>query len=305
METAQRLQSSSLDSFYQNPFGKPFGFHSKTEFDAKNALLLTRSDTFLLIKPPKQEDIWRRKPPSFCYDAYDPKPPTRNSREAMQPWRYGTFPGDWKRQKEEMQKQSQELVLPNILKPKKPQSPVFQTRFKIHDPFEAKKDSVKRLTFKKDQFENPTPHDFRQYPPLKKLGLPEFETKHEKDPGNINFKSKRLNQISGLAHSDVGRDVDKGRQMYRPKIPEPKWDAKLIHPKEEWPNRYYAYTRFRRPNRRVHSAFMERVEDQLTEQWNQEREQQSPGRRARTTGVSLRRNTGQGGVKERTVVTRA
>lgn len=72
---------------------REFTFATQGRFNAGQDLVLTRSDSYVIRKPPKEDDIWTRPPPDFRPQQYLPKPPKRNSRESMQPWKYGTFPG--------------------------------------------------------------------------------------------------------------------------------------------------------------------------------------------------------------------
>ena len=71
----------------------PFGFQSKTSFDATKELQKYRSATFTLPPSIVDDDIWKRSAPDFRPQRYAPKPAKRNSRDAMQPWKYGTIPG--------------------------------------------------------------------------------------------------------------------------------------------------------------------------------------------------------------------
>ena len=73
--------------------GGEFTFASQSRFNASQDLVLTRSDSYVIRKPLKEDNIWTRPPPDFRPQQYLPKPPKRNSRESMQPWKYGTFPG--------------------------------------------------------------------------------------------------------------------------------------------------------------------------------------------------------------------
>jgi len=243
-----------------------FGFHAKTSYDADEALLQTRSESFKTRPVEKDRDIWKRPPPDFRYVVYDPRPPRRNTVDAMQPWRYGTLPGHSKTAPVRREENS----LPRIFdKPER--EPEIVTRFHIDRPFTAKKKFVTEGMNYPGPYDNPTPHDFRQYPSLKKLGLDEFMTKYEKDPFNIHFKSKRLNHIHGLCFEPVERDLVPGRQMGPPMSAKEQWEAALVLEKTKWPQKPEAYTRFRRRHRQPYSAFMERVEGDLSGKWYKER----------------------------------
>lgn len=145
---------------------------------------------------------YRRPPPDFRPQVYAPKPPRRNSRDAVKPWNYqARFDDDPPRSKGNPPK------LPEIYAPSKPGSslikekPPFIRNFRISDSNDAKLELVKK--FKEvegsvEPYKQPGPHDFRDYPPLKKLGLDEFTTSYERDPYNINFHTGRLNTSNFL-----------------------------------------------------------------------------------------------------------
>eukprot|EP00057_Strongylocentrotus_purpuratus_P006062 XP_011660536.1 PREDICTED: uncharacterized protein LOC763406 [Strongylocentrotus purpuratus] len=162
----------------------------KSKFQSGQDLLVTRSDSYLIRPRERPEDIWKRPPPDFTLQRYMPKPPKRNTRESMQPWRWGTLPGEKKIAQTIAEKPT--VTLPKILQPPRPKSRKILTRFKIPDSDEARKVAVKQLVHHKEKFENPQPHDFRQYPPLGPLGLPEFVTSEERDPYNIKFKTENV-----------------------------------------------------------------------------------------------------------------
>ena len=165
-QPAQDDKASSYDDSHSSLSGAssitslgliPFGFDSRTGFDAFQTLTLTRSENFELKPPPIDNDIWKRPPPDFRPQNFAPKPPKRNSRDAMKPCRYGTIPG-----KREIYKRPRITVLPHILNPKSPEGTRFHTRFNIPDSYEAKLKMAQELTNKTEQYKNPQLHDFRQ-----------------------------------------------------------------------------------------------------------------------------------------------
>ncbi|XP_012944846.1 uncharacterized protein LOC101848701 [Aplysia californica] len=242
-----------------------FGFHAKTSYDADEALLQTRSENFKVKPGEKDRDIWKRPPPDFRYVVYDPKPPKRNTVDSMRPWDFGTIPG----QRNVIKRNRDDGRLPRIFDEKE-REPEIITRFHIDRPFTAKKKFVTQGMYSAGPYDNPKPHDYRQYPPLKKLGLDEFLTTYEKDPYNIKFKSQRLNHIHGLPNEPPERDMVPGRQMAPPMSAKKPWEARLILEKTKWPQKNEAYTRYRRRHRQPYSAFMERVEEDLQSRWYRE-----------------------------------
>ena len=137
----------------------PFGFESKTAFNASNELTRSRSEHFTLRPPVIDDDIWKRPPPDFRPQVYQPKPPKRNSRESMKPWNYGTFPGHKKPPRKE-----EKVFLPSIFKVlsgENAEEVDFQTHVHIMDPYEAKRDAAKNLMNEREPYVLPQPHDHR------------------------------------------------------------------------------------------------------------------------------------------------
>ncbi|CAF3402509.1 unnamed protein product [Rotaria socialis] len=130
-----------------------------------------------------------------------------------------------------------------------------------------KYDRIKRM-LNTEQYINPKPHDFRQYPDIKELGLSEFGTGYTRDPFKIRFLSDHLNTIwlQEREHERVSFVEKPTPEMYRVLSARPKWDSHLILPKLVFPNKYAAYTRYRNPTRTIQSAYWERVEDHIGQQ---------------------------------------
>ncbi|XP_038049402.1 uncharacterized protein LOC119723010 [Patiria miniata] len=245
---------------------REFSFATQSRFNAGRDLVLTRSDSYVIRKPPKEFDIWEHPPPDFRPQQYLPKPPKRNSRESMQPWKYGTFPGQKKAMSKTEGKKS--VALPKILQPVRPRSEQMVTRFKIDDPHEARAKFVREGMYPKEQYQMPKKHDFRGYPPLGPLGLPEFVTAPEHDPYNIHFKSRNRDIIVGLPQPRSERS--EGRQMGQAMTPQPRYQPELIMPSLKWPTTSGEFTRFRRKNRSPHTVLFDQIEDTLEERWKQE-----------------------------------
>ncbi|XP_077978641.1 uncharacterized protein LOC144434062 [Glandiceps talaboti] len=262
---SNRSRASSHRSSH-SLFIRPFGFNNKTHFNAFDNLIVTRSDTYSLRKPPPDDDIWKRPPPDFRPQVWRPNPPKRNTKECMMPWKYGTFPGDYKKRI----RKPQPKVLPFLLDERRPESTMFTTRFRIPDPYDAKLMFVKDGVYPKEKYVMPKPHDFRGYPPLTALGLPEFDVFEEHDPYNLKFKTERLDIIYGLKQPIDPRSM--GQQMGEPMKPKPRYEPDLLMPREKWPTKSGAFTRHRREHRSPHSALMETIEDRLARKWEKERE---------------------------------
>lgn len=96
------IQSASLDNFNLNRIDKNLdtnesnifknSFNAKNDFIAYRKYCTDRSKNSKL--PPKQLStlsIWERKPVDFTWKIYQPKPPKRNTREAIKPWQYDKY----------------------------------------------------------------------------------------------------------------------------------------------------------------------------------------------------------------------
>lgn len=244
----------------------PFGFHSKTNYDANEVLIQVRSENFSKKPEDKVEDIWTRPPPDFRPQKFAPQPPKRNTRDSQKPWLYGTIPGQL-----EVIKRQRTVVLPHLLVSKSDEVKRFNTYFHIERPFTAKRKFVRDGMNEKGHFEDLRLHDFRDYPPLKTLGLSEFVSQTEKDPFNIKFHTERLNTIHG---DRVDKATDRnivGIQMAPPKSPPLLHECHLLIDKGPYPVKNAEFTRFRIRQRPVHSALMERATQILEVKWAKEK----------------------------------
>ena len=138
---------------------KPFGFESKNSFDASLDLTKSRSARFAVKPPVPDNDIWKRPPPDFRLQVYNPKPPPRNSREAMKPWLYGTE----SRQEKAKKTDEERIFLPSIFKNKcDDEEGNFDLRSNdLMDCFEAKKHFARTGMNPAGLYHNPRPHDYR------------------------------------------------------------------------------------------------------------------------------------------------
>jgi hypothetical protein len=165
----------------------------------------------------------------LSWKLYQPKPPKRNTREAIRPWIYDKYLRSDEENamiekyfdKNEFKgKTIQELVLDEVgsigAKVNIPETKdEFQAAFRLPTPQGARIEASKTMGFRigLDQFKNPKPHDFRGvlnaleavafqliiynffYFQLKPIyGAPEFQTLFEADPNNVKFLSKNLSK---------------------------------------------------------------------------------------------------------------
>lgn len=160
METS-RTKSSGMAAFRTNPFG----WGSRTSFDATQHLLRSRSDSYILRPRPADMDIWKRPPPDFRPQCYAPKPPKRNSREAMQPWRYNKPEEEEEAEEgDEEDKKTDQVQLPRLVTQSSDEGEQeeFVTRFRVLTPCGAKSMFVTHGQYYPGPYSQPRPHDFRQ-----------------------------------------------------------------------------------------------------------------------------------------------
>ncbi|XP_075603158.1 putative uncharacterized protein C7orf78 homolog [Balearica regulorum gibbericeps] len=139
---------------------------------------------------------------------------------------------------------------------KKRDLPQLVTRFPRIGSYEAKILFVKNGKHKTGVYEDPKPHDYRQY----EANLPNLVTSYSRDPLNLKLKSQHLNTDPGLEPLK-GKQKDSNRFLtYKPC--ESKWDPRLLLPKNPWPPKSASFTRHRR-RRGAHTAFLDRVEEKL------------------------------------------
>lgn len=242
-------------------------FDAKTLYDASEKIQEMRSDSYRIFKPKRRYDLLTRPEPDFRPQAFRPCPPKRNSQEAVQPWRYSTdndryYNRALKRRKETM-------FLPKVVVPNPPAQYKFKAGYK---PLNADDDrkihaGLAGCLLPRECYKLSQPHDFREYPCLKSLGLPEFLTEYERDPYNNKLHTRCPRTIIGQSLPVVSRDIELG--IFAPTLRQPpKWEARLHHPHDEFPNTPGSYTRFRRIGRDPHEVFMDTVEESLNATWN-------------------------------------
>lgn len=146
-----------------------FGFHAKTGFNANKDLVQTRSDHLKPKLQPLDLDPWRRRPPDFRPQLFGPNPPKRNAQESMQPWKYGTIPGQ---RQSYVRPKKQSMVLQGVLDGTKSEEDPFLTRFRAPDSYQAKRMFVKDGRFPLGRYTTPRPHDFRGVSLFISVGYP-------------------------------------------------------------------------------------------------------------------------------------
>ncbi|XP_065525181.1 putative uncharacterized protein C7orf78 [Lathamus discolor] len=120
---------------------------------------------------------------------------------------------------------------------KKRDLPPFVTRSPWISSYEAKILFVKNGKYKISMYEDPKPHDYRQY----EANLPNFVTSYSRDPLNLKLKSQNLNIGPGLEPLK-GRQKNSGRRFLTYKPCENKWHTWLLLPKNPWPSKSASFT---------------------------------------------------------------
>ena len=152
------------DTSFQSLRMPTFGFEAKRSYDATQELSKSRDNNFRLRPRVKDEDIWKRAPPDFRPQCFEPKPPKRNSRDAMKPWRYGSH-GARQRDLElsDEQREDDDIKLPELMNARETNKEAdFVTRFHVMDPAEARADSVRKGMFGRQMYTHPKHHDHRE-----------------------------------------------------------------------------------------------------------------------------------------------
>ncbi|XP_036394614.1 uncharacterized protein si:dkey-30e9.6 [Megalops cyprinoides] len=241
------------DKYLESP--NSMCFEKKTVFSAGQDLASIRSKGFVHPETIHDTDVWEWKAPDFSPKLYTslclPWKKSENRRPAL-------FVSNSRETLHGLNRVSQ-IVLPEI-HPRKEQP--FTLRYRPPDALEAKLTFVRTGKYPSLTYTDPKPHDFRQYAD----DIPEMVFTLEKDPGNLNFKSRHLSTIGGIRSLGNVQQRASMRRFDTFKPAEPKWDTQLILPKRPWPPKSASYTRHRR-RRGVHSALMDRVEEKLTISW--------------------------------------
>lgn len=77
-----------LDQCNMDQFDKSFDFGKRSVYDATNSLARIRSSRYKRVKQPTRHQSWNRPAPDLRMQLYHPHPLPRNTRDAVQPWKY-------------------------------------------------------------------------------------------------------------------------------------------------------------------------------------------------------------------------
>ncbi|XP_042331654.1 uncharacterized LOC102725191 homolog [Sceloporus undulatus] len=241
-------------------------FDLKKKFITNLDLALSRDQVHASQLPriPPEKKCWLKQPPDFSYRLYITPSLIRKP--------HGQ-PKELKKQKSKTSTVHDELVgirsrlFDQVIEPEV--QPKIITRFPHVGPYEAQLMFVKMGKFKTTKYQDPRPHDYRQY----EQDMPNFVTSYAKDPLNLKLKLQCLSKVHGMHPLTEQKMSPRSKEKiitYKPK--ELKWDSKLFLPKEPWPAKSGSFTRHKH-QQGAHSAFIERVEETLSKLWLKEASQ--------------------------------
>lgn len=150
----------------------------KLKFDALGNLIRLRGSSELknTSSSNKFEDstmasVWEKKPIDFSPRLYQPKPPKRNSREAMKPWKFGSRSVEVLASSDETPKKPlmgleeylSDKTKPNLDLFDTDPRPSFTSSFRILTANRARFEASKTMGFREglDSYKGLRPHDFR------------------------------------------------------------------------------------------------------------------------------------------------
>lgn len=150
-------------------------FQNKREYEASRNLIETRSENQHPYQKVKEiNSIWDQDPVDFSLRLYHPKPPKRNSREAIKPWIYDKYlrpidPDILQRNSESPKKSVEKVILNSFLSGESEKSDstdadnLFQTSFRVLTPNGARIEASKSMGYRNslEQFKNPGSFDHR------------------------------------------------------------------------------------------------------------------------------------------------
>lgn len=158
-------------SSYLDSTGSIIDFCSKRNFEASRSLIEIRSEKQKPYEKKKEiNSIWDLEPIDFSVKLYHPKPPKRNSKEAIKPWTYDKYLRPIQQGNNQLsEKNSADKCLvesymnENYARNNSNTELDFQKSFRVLTPNGARIQASKSMSFREglEQYKNPKPHDFR------------------------------------------------------------------------------------------------------------------------------------------------
>ena len=152
-------------------------FVEKRNQEATCVLVRTRSDHAKPLKKKKTiESVWDQKPVDLTWKLFHPRPPKRNTREAIKPWEYDKYLR--KTEENELSAKSREQpadktsLMSNLFKPSATDetdqndtsdNAEFKVDVRVDTPDRARFKAAREMGFREglDTYRIPKPHDFR------------------------------------------------------------------------------------------------------------------------------------------------
>ncbi|XP_051535572.1 uncharacterized protein LOC127430116 [Myxocyprinus asiaticus] len=232
-------------------------FRRKLLFSATKNLISSRSCGLIPPQPAVQPDPWNIKAPDFTPKLYRSLSLPRIKRKNLH-----LFKTKSSLDEESFILEKVNKVAPSMLpglEQKRHKTHPFTACYKPPGSTESKLQFVRTGKYPMGPYKNPKPHNFR---PCAE-GMHDMVTSLEKGPGCLIFKSQYLRPATKSQPDPNLSERDNVNKIDTFKPTELKWDPRLILPKTPWPTKSASYTRHRR-RRGVYSAFMDRVEEKLT-----------------------------------------
>jgi hypothetical protein len=169
------MASKSLDLTATQPVIKNM-FSEKLDFDAYRKVIQTRSQNLQpRLKYIDYTNVWNIKPVDFTMKLFHPKPPKRNSREAIKPWAYDKLLKSGSMDDLRLgapKKNAQELMVQSFMDQfasedtdgKDGEPGEFERMFRVVTPNEDRLDkATKRMAYRAHlgEYQMWKPHDFR------------------------------------------------------------------------------------------------------------------------------------------------
>lgn len=136
----------------------------KLKFEASSHLVKLRNTSRNYEKKESEiTNVWEKKPIDFSPRLYQPKPPKRNSKEAMKPWKYKTLMREKEASINVPSKKCELGLNEYLVKKVSNMQPSFKTSFRLLTPNQARIEASKTMGFRDglELYRNPKSHDFR------------------------------------------------------------------------------------------------------------------------------------------------
>ena len=156
---------------YQDWSGPILSFYNKRNFEAYRSLIETRSEKQKPFENKKEiNSIWDLDPIDFSVKLYHPKPPKRNSKDAIKPWTYEKYLRPIQRDNNQVPEKisADKYIVESYMNQNYESNNSnteldFKKSFRALTPNGARIQASKSMSFREglEKYKNPKPHDFR------------------------------------------------------------------------------------------------------------------------------------------------